>query len=57
MVNEITLKKAQGLKRKSMLTGMRFMQEKVAVGKLAESYNNANNYSKANEDKNNGRQS
>lgn len=57
MVNEITLKKARGLKRKSMLTGMRFMQEKVAVGKLAESYNNANNYSKANEDKNNSRQS
>ncbi|MBQ8871051.1 MAG: hypothetical protein IJ019_06735 [Alphaproteobacteria bacterium] len=57
MVNEISLKKAQDFKRKSMLTGLRFMQEKVAVGKLAESYNNTNNYSKVNEDKNNGRQS
>jgi len=57
MVNEISLKKALNLKRKSMLVGMRFMQEKVTVGKLAESNNLANSYSKSKENQNNGRQS
>lgn len=57
MVNQIASKKAQDFRRKSMLTGLRFMQEKVATGKLADSYNNANTYSKANEDKTNSRQS
>ena len=58
MVNEISIKKAKDLKRKSMPVGMRFMQEKVAIGKLAENYNNmTNNYSKANEDNSNSRQS
>lgn len=58
MVNEISLKKAQDFRRKSMLTGMRFMQEKVSVGKLAEEYaRSTNNNSKANMDKSKERQS
>ena len=49
MVNEISLKKAQDFRRKSMLTGMRFMQEKVSVGKLAEEYAlECNNYASKN---------
>ncbi len=58
MVNEISLKKAQDFRRKSMLTGMRFMQEKVSVGKLAEEYaRSTNNNSKADMDKSKERQS
>lgn len=52
MVNEISLKKAQDFRRKSMLTGMQFMQEKVSVGKLAEEYTRStNNNSKASGEK------
>ena len=57
MVNEISLKKAQSLRRKSLSVGMRFMQEKVAVGKLAEEHSRlTSGHSKVNEDKNNSRQ-
>ena len=48
MVNNVTLKKAQNLRRKSMLVGMRFIQEKVSVTKAAENANVSTNYSKAN---------
>ena len=58
MVNEISLKKAQDFRRKSMLTGMQFMQEKVSVGKLAEEHSRTcDNNSKANMDKSKERQS
>ena len=34
MVNEVSLKKAQNLRRKSMSVGMRFLNEKIAAEKF-----------------------
>ena len=39
MTNEISLKKALDLRRKSMSVGVRFMQEKFAVVKSADNNN------------------
>lgn len=55
MVNEVSLKKAQNLRRKSMSVGMRFLNEKIAAEKT-DNNSLANNYPKANEDKNKDRQ-
>lgn len=58
MVNGISLKKAQDFRRKSMLTGMRYLQENVSAGKMAEEYaRSTNSNSKATTDKSKDRQS
>ncbi len=55
MVNEISLKKAQILRQKSMKVGMRYMKENIVAFKMGENVNSSVNHPKINENKDNSR--